>query len=619
MVARFFANPIFLATLLAVPIAVALLMFASIRRKQLAARLAAPIFLRSHLVVSSARRRWQALCVLLGVVLICIACAGPQWGLDPAAQFRKGRDVVLVLDLSRSMNAEQPSRRTVACRALTDLANGFQDQGGNRIALVGYATRARQFFPLTQDCEHLRRMLTFIDAGDYPPLSAENPLSGTRIGAALTLAVESCDGERSHRPVIVLVSDGDDPVDDDEWLDGVKAAADKKIQVHVVGVGNSARAETIPAGNDLLRYGDDIVRTKLNEPRLRDIAKRTGGEFLSPHHLGDQVLRLLDVDDLREAASPGSSSIPIYHLRYAWCLVPALLLFMTAMLINAGPRTPVQWPWLRSPAVAKALAALLTVIALGLISAADPPEVEAVVRRGDDAFARQKFDEARIHYEKAEGLTGDPGRLSFNLGASYYQLGRYREAIECYRRSLEDESMPGARQARAWFYLGNATLQQAGDDAGQLADAVKAYRAALFLLPAQSDLLVPARHNLELAQVRWLKAKERQPVKKTDPLKDPDKSKAPNEKDPKKTTTVLVPIDPIKNAKPEQSEDVPKDAKSKDVHAAGLLVLPDVDKVVPIAPQTTSATLEKEARRIAEERRQQRHPTGPPRLTTKDW
>ncbi len=452
MIEAFFASPALLWTLSALPVALALMLFAHLRKKQFARRLATPLLLRKQTLVRPRLRRWKALCFLFALGLTAIACAGPQWGFDPAGQVRKGRDVVIVLDLSRSMNAEQPSRRDLAIRALRHLADAFEDHGGNRIAFVGFATRARLFFPFTHDCNHFRHTLAQIDADDYPPLHVKDPVSGTRIGAALKLAVESCDPERTNRPVIVLLSDGDDPVDDDEWLEGVHAAAEKKIRVHVVGIGNPDKAETIPLGRDLLRFEDEPVRTKLNEERLRKIAKLTGGEYLPAHRgdlaLGTFVLQLLDADDLRGDATTAGAALPVYQLRYAWFLLPAALLLMLTMLINEGPRIAAFKRPLPPRVRAKAPALVLLLTALFLVSAADAPEVESLLRQGNEAFARQDFEAALGFYGKAEGLAQDPGRVSFNKGAAYYRLERYKDAIVCYRRSLEDDQMP-AERARA--------------------------------------------------------------------------------------------------------------------------------------------------------------------------
>src|SRR5947207_2857162 len=140
MLSTWFANPVLLWTLLAISFAQALLLFAHLRRRHMTARLANPLLLRKSVLVRPHLRRWKNVCILTGIMLVAVAAAGPQWGIDRDAQQRKGRDVILVLDLSRSMDAEQPSRRELAVRSLHDLADRFEAHGGNRVALVAFAS-----------------------------------------------------------------------------------------------------------------------------------------------------------------------------------------------------------------------------------------------------------------------------------------------------------------------------------------------------------------------------------------------------------------------------------------------------------------------------------------------
>jgi Ca-activated chloride channel homolog len=628
MLANWFAHPALVWLLLASPVCSALLLYAHLRRRQLTARLGSNLMLRKAVLVGSGQRGWNALCLSLGIALLALACAGPQWGVDKSAQFRSGRDVIVVLDLSRSMSAEQPSRRELALRALRDLADRFESNGGNRVALIAFAAQPRLFFPLTQDCDHLRHTLGQIAADDYPPLAIEEPVSGTRIGAALKLALASFDPQRANRPVIVLLSDGDDPVKDDEWRQGIEAAVAMRIRVHTVGIGDPFKAETIPVGRELLMFNGEPVRTTLNEDLLRQIARATGGEYLpartSDFQLGAVVQQLLDADELREE-TPTDSALPIYQLRYFWFLLPAVLLFMLTMLLNEGPKRAAHAvsgsvrPF-TARTVRRPVAAVVAVAALVCVSAASPPDLDALLRLGNDAFSRQDYSAALGYYEKAESLTTDPGQISFNKAAAYYRLERYKEAIECYRRTLEDDQAPPERRARAHYDLGNALQQHAPDGLSELAAAVASYRKCLAEPNLEPDLRAKARHNLELAQLRWLAARElpknADAVKSAEP-KDTQYAKEP--KDPKKPDEEYAAADPKKNAKIERDDGAPATKKADRLQAGALLALPDQEQVVPATPADTLTTLAEHARRIAEARRRQRNPDGPPALSSKDW
>ncbi|MBI3821600.1 MAG: VWA domain-containing protein [Planctomycetes bacterium] len=619
MLSTWFAHPVLLLTLLAVPAALAFLLFAHVRRRQMTTRLGAGLLLRKSIVVRPGVRRWKSVCVLAGLALAALACAGPQWGVDRDAQQRKGRDVILVLDLSRSMSAEQPSRRELSVRALRHLADAFQQHGGNRVALVAFAAKADLLFPLTHDCDHLRHVVTQIEADDVVNLSNSNAVSGTRIGAALKLAVESIDPTRTNRPIIVLLSDGDDPARDGEWQLGITAAVAKKIRVHTVGIGDPNKDETIPAADgDVLQYDGKRVLTRLHENPLQVIAQGTGGIYLPAHAkdfpLGTFVLHLLDADELRDEGLV-DSAVPVYQLRYGWFLFPAALLFMLAMFLSEGP-APVKETKMPTATVRRVrpALALVAVLALLCISAADPPSADTLLRQANDAFARQDYEAALKLYDQAEGLTLDPGLVAFNKAAAHYRLGQHKKAIECYRRCLEDDQAPPERRARAHFDLGNSLLHYADGNAAALADAVKQYRACLHQPDLPPKLKADARHNLEIAQLLWLEAWEKLPPE----LKQEDKKIYPDPDDKPKDGK-YVEVEPVKNVKPEERPDLPQGSKDKPLRSQSLLVLPDDDKVLPASPDAVQATIEREARRIAAARRQQRYPPGPAELATKDW
>ena len=169
-----FATPELLVTLLAVPVCTAFMLYAYWRRRQAMRELGNLLLLRKSVLVRSSVRRWKTVCMLLALTFLAIACAGPQWGIDKNAQLRKGRDLFVVFDLSRSMFAEQPSRRTQAVRSLAKLADALEEHGGHRVALIGFASKARLFFPLTQDYDHLATSWQ-IRGRDYPTLSLDDP------------------------------------------------------------------------------------------------------------------------------------------------------------------------------------------------------------------------------------------------------------------------------------------------------------------------------------------------------------------------------------------------------------------------------------------------------------
>jgi Ca-activated chloride channel family protein len=243
-----------------------------------------------------------------------------------------GRDVVVVLDLSRSMLAEQPSRQDRALRMLRDLADSFRQRGGNRVALVVFAAHARLVFPLTTDYDHFLAALDQQDADNLPPSlrpqKDDTSGSGTRIGTALRLAVAAHDPRFRGAQDILLVSDGDDPANDEEWTEGAAAARAYHIPVHTIGIGDPEVASAITTRNGLLRHDGEVVKTKLEERPLQEIARRTRGVYLPAQTNLLPLGRLFrDVVEPRGPPREGDSGeppLPLLKQHYAWFFGTAL-------------------------------------------------------------------------------------------------------------------------------------------------------------------------------------------------------------------------------------------------------------------------------------------------------
>lgn len=278
-----------------------------------------------------ARNRWRrwlaAEAVLWGLLLL--ALAGPRWGRSEESAVAVGRDLILVLDLSRSMQAEDmadPQHRTrwqSARRAALDLLETVEHRGGHRLGIVLFAARPVLLAPLTTDYEFLRTLLLEVD-GEYPPVEVRpgpsDMVSGTRIGRALAAAVQAHDLRYPGYQDILLLSDGDDPGEDEEWREGIAAARTAGVPVHTVGLGD-------PNSPATLVLGEDFVQTRLNESVLRTIAEETGGYYLPAQRqipqVGDFFRQYLEPLPSRLAAD---ENLPVLQERYRGFVLAALLL-----------------------------------------------------------------------------------------------------------------------------------------------------------------------------------------------------------------------------------------------------------------------------------------------------
>jgi Ca-activated chloride channel homolog len=320
-----FGHPWFLLGLAVLP----LLAVLTVRARRLRRRALAHFGPRAAALARSSRLvRIRRIAILFGMVLLGLGAAGPQWGRDWGQTTAPGRDLVVVLDCSRSMFAESPSRLERACRLLTDLATSLRGRGGWRIGLVCFASRPRLVCPLTHDIDHFREAVANVttDALD-PDLDDETSPSGTRIGRALALAVQAHDGTEPGARDILLLSDGHDSVHDGEWQAGATVAKTEHLRVDTIGIGDPEAAHSLGSNRD----GD---KTRLDEFPLQEIARITDGRYLlvGTHSLalGEYYLSSLAGSAMRQS-SP--DALPVYRQHQVLFLLPALALLTLGLLV----------------------------------------------------------------------------------------------------------------------------------------------------------------------------------------------------------------------------------------------------------------------------------------------
>lgn len=271
-----FVHPGVLYLLLLVPLAVGFLLW---RERQRRARLhrigdAALVALLSRRV-SHTRRLMKTVFWVLALTALIVAVARPAWGVRVDRIETQGVSVFVLLDVSRSMNAEDvpPSRLTRAKIGLLDVAEGLE---GNELGMVAFAGSAFVVFPLTTDVNAVQ---IFVNSITTDSMSRQ----GTAIGAAIRLALAAFDEAQARERVILLVTDGENQTDDLEGA--LQAAANAEVPIHVLAYGTEAggsipirNSEGLVVGNLRDRDGE-IVITRLNESLLRQVANRTGGTY----------------------------------------------------------------------------------------------------------------------------------------------------------------------------------------------------------------------------------------------------------------------------------------------------------------------------------------------------
>jgi Ca-activated chloride channel family protein len=333
-----FEHGALLPLVVALPLAVGVAVALWVRRRRRAVRaLGSPELLQRLGAGDLARTPWDRGVLLVGAALaLGIALAGPRWGLESVEEETSSADLVLALDVSKSMLAEDiaPNRlerqRALARRLLRELP-------GDRIGMVAFAGRAYVLAPMTVDHSALQLYLDALD----PDIVSQG---GSSLAAALEQATDLALGPTAGRlGTVLLVTDGEALEEEDQVLDAARRAAETGVVVHTVGIGTSA-GSPIPEGrgeDGVESYkrdeNGDIVISRLNEPLLREVADLTRGQYVRLGEAGasNAVLRTLQGLDRAE----GTAQLRVRQQeRYGWFVMLALALLVADGIVASRDR-----------------------------------------------------------------------------------------------------------------------------------------------------------------------------------------------------------------------------------------------------------------------------------------
>ncbi|MCD6365557.1 MAG: VWA domain-containing protein [Planctomycetes bacterium] len=263
----------------AIPVLLALYLYAAHRRRRALEEFAdAGLLKQINLNVSSSRRRCKAAAVVTAFALIVVALTRPGWKAKPKQLHRQGRDVVFVLDVSRSMLAEdlKPSRLEHAKLAIRDCIDRLE---GDRIGLIAFAGTAAVKCPLTLDYGFFRMILDGIDTDSVSR-------GGTMIGDAIRKALDETFDDREKRyKDIILITDGEDH--DSFPVEAAEEAGRRGVRIIAIGLGDEEQGKRIritdaDGHQTFLKYKGQEVWTRLDADTLRKMVNVTpGGKYLN--------------------------------------------------------------------------------------------------------------------------------------------------------------------------------------------------------------------------------------------------------------------------------------------------------------------------------------------------
>lgn len=316
-----FAHPQYLWLLLSVPTLIALFWAASLSRRKRLARFGNPALLRGLMPeASTGRTKFKFILFTTAVTLLVLAIARPQFGSKLREEKSEGIEMMLVVDVSNSMLAEDfaPNRLERTKYAIDKLFDGLRQ---DRVGLVVFAGEPKVQLPITSDYRMAKAFARKID----PSLVS---VQGTAVGKALSQALMSfsSETEESHSRVIVLITDGENHEGD--AIAVAERAAEMGIRIFTIGIGTPEGAPIRFGGEFIRDEKGDMVVSKLNEEMLQQIADLTGGAYVrsSNQSIGlDEIVRSINEMDDTELSTVKFEE---YNEQYQYLLGLALLLLL---------------------------------------------------------------------------------------------------------------------------------------------------------------------------------------------------------------------------------------------------------------------------------------------------
>lgn len=513
-----FYTPNMLIWLWLVPVAVGLFIHAAAKRRKAATAFGSRIRLLS--------RKREAFGASAALLLTILALARPAWDLQELPLEETGRDVVFLLDVSRSMLAEDlhPNRLENAKTAILDCVASLS---GDRVGLVLFAGSAEIRCPLTADYDYFRMALR-----------QASPVSIAAGGTMLAHAVERTldkliDPEKSGMQDLILITDGEDQIEGADELEAARKLKESGVRLIAIGLGDRRKGSRIRITDpqsktgSFMKHGNTEVWSKLRTETLREMvdAAENGAYF----EVGSGAFPLKQiyrqVMEHAERTATESQVIERYEEKFHHFLAAAVAILLlttrwrqrtnqhgqTGTMFNhkvhkeheVNSNSP-HLRGLRAFVVKKVLGRLSGIPLLFLLFTAPDASGKAsdLFKEGNREYAKERFVAAAKAYQSALEEADDP-EIHYNLGNALYRNGDYLSAAEAYETALLGMP-PESLRAHCWYNMGNCMVKLADtlrsdDPAAAQApcrQALAYYEAVLTEQPDYAD----AAHNLDVAQ-----------------------------------------------------------------------------------------------------------------------
>lgn len=505
-----FANPKYFYLLIFVVLAIALgIGMSFVQRRRMKILGEQPLLRRLTPDKSLVRPLLKQCLVVLAAVALVFVLARPQiLGGGSSQDKRKGIEVVLMIDVSNSMLANdiQPSRMERSKLLVSTLIDRMKN---DKVGLGVFAGEAYPLLPITNDFVSAKMFLNDVSASMVS-------LQGTNLAAAIELASNSFTQEKGVGKAIVVITDGED--NEEGAADAAKKAAKDGRHVYILGVGSNDGG-TIPTENGpLCDIDGQVVITRVNADLGKEVAKAGGGMFIPVDNTSmaqDQLQAALN--QLQQKESVAATDEAADEQFQAVALIALILLILEFFILA------VKNPLFKKVNILNRTAPVLLLLSLSLAStpsASAQTDAYRYVRQGNRAFMKDDFKGAEKAYLKALQAAPRNGRIRFNLGDTYMAEDNQQEALKQFAEASKSEPN---KVVKAMAFHNMGYIHHKNKDYGK---AIDYYKEALRNNPNDED----TRYNLALAQ-KQKKDQQQQQQKQQQQKQDSQQDKQDSQQD----------------------------------------------------------------------------------------
>ena len=468
--------------------------------------------------------------VLVAFAAIVVALANPRSKTGTEKVNRNGIDVMIALDVSKSMLAQdiKPTRLERAKQLLGKLIDKLSN---DRVGIVVFAGRAYLQMPLTGDHGAAKMYLSAASPDAVPT-------QGTVIADALKMCYAAFNEKEKKYKSVVLISDGEDH--DEGALKAAEQMAEEGIVINTVGIGSPTGATIIDETTNEPKKDNNgnIVITRLNEEELRDIATKGNGIYQLFKNADEAVATLDARMSTMDQRTVTEDSLINYKNFFQLLAAVALLLLLIEMLISERRNiSPGNY-------TVSARKVGLTFIAYCLFPATSFSQNDnALIKGGNESYSKKEYDKAIAEYQKVTAKNPANKTAQYNLGNALYKSKRSDDAITAYETAISNADN-GEDKSKS-FYNKGVVLQ----NNKKIPECIDAYKHALKLNPDDED----ARQNLQKAM---------QQIKQQQKQKDNKEQKKPKE-DQKQQDKQKTQEEKNDQPKPQPSKLTRQDAEEK--------------------------------------------------------